>query len=68
MNDPVVQVINEKSKEVVYTLRINGSAWQPKVFKEGLYTIHVGEGDSVQTFAGVQSALEKGHWILQVNE
>ncbi len=63
MNDPVVQVINEKRKEVVYTLRINGSSWQPKVFEEGLYTIRVGEGDSVQTFSGVQSALKKDNVI-----
>ncbi len=43
MEDPVVQVIDEATKEVVYTLRINGTAYRPKVFKSGTYTIKVGE-------------------------
>ncbi len=66
MTDPVVQVLNERSNELVYTLRINGSSWQPKVFEEGLYTIRVGEGYSVQTFRGVQSSTEKGQRVLRV--
>ena len=53
--DPVVQVIDEDFGEVVYTLRINGTSWRPKVFKEGTYTIKVGEGDSVKVFQNVES-------------
>lgn len=41
--DPVVQVIDETSGEIVSTLRINGTTWRPKVFREGTYTIRVGE-------------------------
>ncbi|MGH9340563.1 MAG: hypothetical protein ACRD1R_13460 [Acidobacteriota bacterium] len=51
--DPVVQVIDEDLDEVVYTLRINGSTWRPKLFKEGTYTIRVGEGDNVQVLEEV---------------
>ena len=43
MKNPVIQVKNEKSNEIVYTLRINGSNYLPKVLEEGLYTIVVGE-------------------------
>ena len=41
--DPVVQVISEADDEVVYTLRIKGIFFRPKVFKEGMYTVKIGE-------------------------
>ncbi len=41
--NPVVQVIDQDSDEIVYTLRIKGRRFQPKVFKQGTYTIKVGE-------------------------
>lgn len=37
--DPVIQVIDEANGEVVYTLRIKGQAFRPKVFKAGAYTV-----------------------------
>ena len=43
MIDPVVQVIDESNNEIVYTLRIKGTSFKPKVFKNGLYTVKVGE-------------------------
>ena len=43
MQDPVIQVMNEDTKEIVYTLRIKGSSYVPKVLKKGTYTIIVGE-------------------------
>jgi hypothetical protein len=44
-NDAVVQVVDE-GQETVYTLRVNGREFRPKVFKEGSYTIRIGEGNS----------------------
>jgi hypothetical protein len=44
MKDPVIQVIDEKSNEIVYTLRINGTSYIPKVFKSGNYIIVVEPG------------------------
>jgi len=41
--NPVVQVIDQDDDEIVYTLRIKGRRFQPKVFKQGTYTIKVGE-------------------------
>lgn len=37
--DPVVQVQNESSGEVVYTLRINGNSFTPLVREPGTYTV-----------------------------
>ena len=54
--DPVIQIVDEGG-EVVYTLRISGRAFRPKVFNQGMYTIHVGEGPTRQTLRGVQSLL-----------
>jgi hypothetical protein len=43
MESPVIQVIDESTGEIEYTLRIRGTTWQPIVFREGIYTIRVGE-------------------------
>lgn len=43
ISDPVVQVVDEKSTEVVYTLRIKGTEFRPPVFRAGSYTIRCGE-------------------------
>ena len=43
MDNPVVQIIDEANNEIVYTLRIKGKSYQPKVLKEGVYTIKIGE-------------------------
>jgi hypothetical protein len=42
--DQVIQVIKESDQSVVYTVRMNGSSFQPKIFdKESKYSIKVGE-------------------------
>jgi alkaline phosphatase D len=43
---PVIQVILQETEEVVYTLRMAGSAFRPKVFAPGTYTVRVGEPDT----------------------
>jgi len=45
LQDPVIQIINEKTNEIVYTLRILGNTFRPKVFQKGSYTIKVGDPD-----------------------
>ena len=54
-SNPVVQVIDESNGEIVYTLRINGRTFRPKVFKPGKYTVKVGEGKRVKTLKGISS-------------
>ena len=40
--NPVVQVINEANKEVLYTVRIKGRTFLPKVYSNGKYTVKAG--------------------------
>ena len=53
--DPVVQVVEEATGEIVYTIRIQGTSFRPKVFKKGAYTVHVGEGKTHKTVEHVQA-------------
>jgi len=56
MEDPVVQVIDESNGEIVYTLRIDGNTFRPKVFRKGTYTIRVGQQpDKMKELKGVKS-------------
>ena len=48
MTDPGVQVIDQESGEVVYTLRIRGTSFQPWVFKDGIYRVDGGELETDQ--------------------
>jgi hypothetical protein len=45
VENPVVQVIEEPSGEIAYTLRIAGNSFCPPVFKAGSYTVKVSEPD-----------------------
>jgi hypothetical protein len=54
--DPVVQVRTEPDGEILYTLRIKGTQFQPWVFEEGTYTIQVASGGDVQLFRGIKAA------------
>jgi len=57
MDNPVVQVISESNNEVIYTLRIKGQSFKPKVFKPGSYKIKIGEPgtDKIKVLELVQS-------------
>lgn len=64
LEDPVIQVINEKTNEIVYTLRILGNSFRPKVFRKGSYTIKVGDPDQqlmkeLNSVFSVDSAIEE---------
>jgi len=59
MDDPVVQVVAEENGEIVYTLRIKGHEFRPRVFRTGSYTIRVGDqGQRMKEFPGVRSLPE----------
>ena len=64
-SNQVVQVINEKTGEIIYTLRIKGTEFRPKVFANGTYTINVGEGDARKSLKGIES--QKEAKTLKVN-
>ncbi len=68
IDDPVVQVLDEASGEIVYTIRIEGRSWRPKVFRAGTYTVGVGDPDAgpMQTFKGIASVAEDSDETLDV--
>lgn len=68
MKDAVVQVVEEASGEVVYTLRINGNEFRPKVFAPGKYTIHVGELGTARgkSLRGIEAVAERFDAKLKV--
>ncbi|TWT48585.1 alkaline phosphatase D family protein [Botrimarina hoheduenensis] len=43
MTDAVVQVVSERTGEIVYTRRMKGQAFRPPVFAQDVYTVRVGE-------------------------
>lgn len=57
--NPVVQIIDEASGEIVYTLRIKGNTFKPKVFKKGLYTIKTGKNEFRRILKGI-TTIEQG--------
>ena len=47
INKPVVEIINEKNNDVVYSIRLNKNSFKPKIFDTtASYTIKVGEPDT----------------------
>ena len=61
-----MQVVDEYLGEVVYTLRIKGKMWRPKVFREAVYTIKV-IGDGVESkIEGVRSVPEEDNTVTVV--
>lgn len=49
--DPVVQVIDEASKEVLYTVRVKGKTFQPHLPKEKTFTLKAGANKADQVVA-----------------
>jgi len=43
IDNPVVQVVEEASREIIYTLRIRGNEFRPPVFQAGNYTVRCGQ-------------------------
>ncbi len=69
MDDPVVQVIDETNNDIVYTLRVKGNMFVPGVFKEGKYTIKVGQPETakMKTFTNVDSVNTKNDKVIEVS-
>ncbi|MFP6581489.1 MAG: alkaline phosphatase D family protein [Candidatus Hydrogenedentota bacterium] len=55
--NPLVQVVNEAAGEIVYTVRIKGNRFRPKVFATGIYTVRVSSmsGENKDEFSGIRA-------------
>jgi len=64
----VVQVIEETSGEIVYTLRIKGTSFRPKVFQKGAYTLVIGEPgtEKMKLLQGVMAMPLDKEQVLEV--
>ena len=70
--DPVVQVIEEKTGQILYTLRIQGNRFQPWIFRSGRYTVKVGKehlGDQAEQkiFRGLTGSVARNLPKIKVN-
>jgi len=51
--DQLLQVWNENTGEMELAFRIHGASVQPRLFKNGRFTVKIGEGSSVREFSGL---------------
>ena len=51
----VVQMVEEKTGEILYTVRTPGARWQPPVFAPGKYTVRTG-GATSRTGPGLRAS------------
>lgn len=65
--NPVLQVIHEQSGEILYTLRIKGLAYRPKVFQEGTFTVVIRHGENLLTLTGLEGHPGDTWHTLQVS-
>lgn len=61
MKDPVGQILDEKTGELVYAYRLRGGTARPFVFALGNYTVKAGDPDANRwkTVTGVAAAVEQ---------
>jgi len=54
--NPVVQVIEDATSEILYTIRVQGSRFQPRVYAPGKYTVKVGrDKPDAQTLVAIEA-------------
>jgi hypothetical protein len=61
MEDPVIQVIDEDTGELVYAIRVNGKEHRPRLPEGGLYSLYVGEPGTERW--EIKSGLEAGPFV-----
>ena len=57
--NPVVQIIEQKTGEVLYSIRVRGTRFQPPVFAAGTYTVNLGRDKPDSTSITVTADVEK---------
>lgn len=60
--DPVVEIINQRSGETEYILRIRGNEFIPKVFSNDIYKIRIGYPEKAlyKEFSDIEPVMKKG--------
>ena len=66
--DPVVQVVEQQSGEILYTLRIQGTAFTPPVYRMGMHTIKVGTSKpDRKVLYSVSPGADRGERVLRID-
>jgi hypothetical protein len=65
--NPVIKVIHEESGEILYTLRIKGQSYRPKVFQEGTFTVIIHDEENQLILTGLEGQPEDTWNTLQVS-
>jgi alkaline phosphatase D len=67
--DPVIEVINQRTGELEYIVRISGNQFEPKVFSRDLFTIRLGypEQDLWKDYNDLSASAEQGQQELNVS-
>ena len=66
LESPVLQLIDERTDEIIYTVRVPSPTFRPKIFDtEATYTIIIGEPGtpSMRTFTGMRMATRDGERV-----
>ena len=68
ISNPVVQVIEESSGEILYTTRVKGTRYRPKVYAKGTYNVRVGKNQPIlKSVSGIQSVEKKSRDRLTIS-
>ena len=59
-DNPVVQVIQDSTGDILYTVRVQGRSFQPRVYASGGYTIKVGRDKPDAASLSVTAETEAG--------
>jgi alkaline phosphatase D len=62
----LIQIINEKTSEVVSVYRMHGTTIQPRLFESGTFTVKIGEGDNMTEINGLSTTLNENINIIEV--
>ncbi len=65
MENPVIKVFGEDN-ELVYALRIRGNTFTPKVYKEGIYSLLIGDEGRFKKYEGLKASKTKDAGVLKV--
>lgn len=63
ISDPIIQVLEESTGDIVYTVRAKGATFTPRVLKPGKYTVRVGDPGNEKTLTGISTSLHGGESI-----
>lgn len=66
---PVLQIIDQLYGDIVYTLRIPGHSFRPWVFREGLYTLRIGQPgtDRLKVLNDLKASSDKSNDVITVD-